>query len=75
MKQALLLDDNIAQLTVRELVLRQGESRWRCWTGGDAEVLAQFVEPLAGSHRVIPDLVLRGLALSAFQSTPEEVGL
>ena len=36
MKQVLLLDDNIAQLTVRELVLRKGEIESHVATKGKA---------------------------------------
>jgi CheY-like chemotaxis protein len=36
MKQALLLDDNIAQLTVRELVLRKGEIESHVATNGQS---------------------------------------
>jgi type III pantothenate kinase len=59
--------------TVRELIARQGQPRWQCWTGGDAELLARFVEPQDASRTLIPDLVLRGLALAAFRSAAEEV--
>ncbi|MDQ2622887.1 MAG: type III pantothenate kinase [Actinomycetota bacterium] len=52
---------------VRELLARQrpdlgGEPRV-VWTGGDAELLASAVE--GGQALVVPDLVLRGLALAA----------
>jgi len=36
MKQALLLDDNIAQLTVRELVLRQAQVESHVATKGQS---------------------------------------
>lgn len=53
---------------VRELVARQAEglspSPWLTWTGGDASLLAPWVH-WEGS-RVVPDLVLEGLARLAF---------
>lgn len=57
---------------VRELLARQrpdlgGEPRV-VWTGGDAELLASAVE--GSSALVVPDLVLRGLAL-ALDDSPE----
>jgi type III pantothenate kinase len=53
---------------VRELVGRQtfegGQTPWVLWTGGDAPRLAR---PVCGDGaRIIPDLVLRGLALVGF---------
>jgi type III pantothenate kinase len=52
---------------LREILGRQaaGFTRqpWRVWTGGDAQRLAPLVEP---NPRVVPDLVLRGLALEVF---------
>jgi type III pantothenate kinase len=53
---------------VRELLARQtfegGQVPWVLWTGGDAERLAR---PVSGDQaRIIPDLVLRGLAFAAF---------
>jgi type III pantothenate kinase len=58
---------------VRELLARQsfdrGEPPWIVWTGGDAAPLATTV----GGHdvRILPDLVLRGLAQAAFAGTDE----
>jgi type III pantothenate kinase len=57
---------------VRELLARQtferGEKPSILWTGGDAERLAR---PVSGDDaRIIPDLVLRGLALAAFEASP-----
>jgi type III pantothenate kinase len=53
---------------VRELLARQafdeGESPWIVWTGGDAEPLASAV--CGETARIIPDLVLLGLATAAF---------
>jgi type III pantothenate kinase len=53
---------------VRELVGRAraelGGSPWVAWTGGDAPWLAPAVE--GPDARVVPDLVLRGLASAAF---------
>jgi type III pantothenate kinase len=53
---------------IKEIIARQSErlepSPWQVWTGGDALKLAAFV---AGSRaRVVPDLVLLGLARIAF---------
>ncbi|GAC1450315.1 MAG: hypothetical protein NVSMB9_34670 [Isosphaeraceae bacterium] len=54
--------------TVRELLTRQSatlhEVPWIVWTGGDAEVLAAVVK--WENSRLVPDLVLRGLAGAAF---------
>jgi type III pantothenate kinase len=54
--------------SVRELLARQvfehNEKPWIVWTGGDAERLAQSV--CGERARVIPDLVLSGLARAAF---------
>ena len=45
-------------------------SCWIVWTGGDAERLARAV---CGEHaRIIPDLVLRGLAQAAFAGLPHD---
>jgi type III pantothenate kinase len=56
---------------VRELIGRQtfdhGEKPWVVWTGGDAERLARLVS--GDDARIIPDLVLRGLALAVFAGT------
>jgi type III pantothenate kinase len=58
---------------VRELLARQsfasGDPPWIVWTGGDAETLARAV----GGHdaRILPDLVLRGVAHAAFAVTAE----
>jgi hypothetical protein len=56
---------------VRELLARQSEGMdqggppWVVWTGGDAPALARAVDwPGA---RVVPDLVLHGLAAVAFR--------
>ncbi len=53
---------------IRELLTRQAEglgpSPWLVWSGGDAETLAPAIDwPGA---RVVPDLVLQGLARQAF---------
>jgi type III pantothenate kinase len=53
---------------IRELLTRQAEGLgprpWLVWTGGDATALAPRIDwPEA---RVVPDLVLRGLARAAF---------
>lgn len=53
---------------VRELLSRQsfdgGLTPWVVWTGGDAERLAR---PVSGDGaRILPDLVLRGVAAAAF---------
>lgn len=54
--------------SVREILARQAEglpaSPWVVWTGGDAGWLARGVE--GPGARVVPDLVLRGLAREAF---------
>lgn len=56
--------------TVRELLHRQAENQgngasppWLVWTGGDAERLAPQIA-WNGPSRVVPDLVLRGMALA-----------
>jgi type III pantothenate kinase len=53
--------------SVRELLARQtfedGEKLWTVWTGGDAERLAGAVS--GDNARIIPDLVLLGLAQAA----------
>lgn len=53
---------------VRELIARQvfegGQTPWVIWTGGDAWRLARPVS--GGEARIVPDLVLRGLAAAAF---------
>jgi len=56
---------------IRELLARQAEGLdpppWTLWTGGDAPALALRV---AGPEAlVVPDLVLRGLALAGFGGT------
>ena len=56
----------------RELIARQGGPRWRIWTGGDAPAIASEVEP-GGAARVVPDLVLRGLAIAAFGASAQAV--
>jgi type III pantothenate kinase len=58
---------------VRELIDRQradlgGDFRI-IWTGGDAEPLAPAVE--GASARIVPDLVLQGIAFAAFDSPPD----
>jgi DNA-binding response OmpR family regulator len=45
MKQALLLDDNIAQLTVRELVLRKAEIESHVATNGESALALLRSEP------------------------------
>ena len=54
--------------SVRELIRAQdlpdASSRMRIWTGGDAPLLAPEID--GPSPRIIPELVLRGLALAAF---------
>jgi type III pantothenate kinase len=54
---------------VRELLTRQSAgltpTPWVVWSGGDAEVLARAVA--WGGARVVPDLVLKGLADVAFR--------
>jgi type III pantothenate kinase len=53
--------------TVRELLARQSEGLddpWLVWTGGDADRLAPCID--WGDVRVVPDLVLEGLARLAF---------
>ncbi|MDB5349796.1 MAG: pantothenate kinase, type [Planctomycetota bacterium] len=60
---------------VRELIRRQdehgAESRWRLWTGGDADLLHPSIEEHRSANPIIPDLVLIGLALAAFGAVPE----
>jgi type III pantothenate kinase len=52
---------------VRELLARQAEglapAPWLVWTGGDAPALAPWIE--WADARIVPDLVLQGLALFA----------
>jgi len=56
MKQALLLDDNIAQLTVRELVLRKAEIESHVATNGQSALAFLRSEPgLAKIGVVITD--------------------
>ena len=54
--------------SIRELIARQSEglepTPWRIWTGGDAPRLAPHVD--GPDARVVPDLVLIGLARAAF---------
>jgi type III pantothenate kinase len=54
--------------TVRELLARQAAdlapAPWLVWTGGDAVVLAPWID--RADARVVPDLVLDGLARVAF---------
>ena len=54
--------------TIRELLSRQAEglppAPWCIWTGGDAAALAPHVE--GPDARIVPDLVLLGLARAAF---------
>lgn len=62
--------------SIREILTRQAEGfrrvPWLFWTGGDADWLAKRVAwPGA---RVVPDLVLRGLAAAAFGVDPIEAG-
>jgi len=57
---------------IRELVTRQaeglGDDPWLVWTGGEAALLSPWVDwPGA---RVVPDLVLMGLARAGFASPP-----
>ena len=53
---------------IRELLTRQSEglepTPWVIWSGGDAEILAPSIVP--SDARIIPDLVLNGLAHAAF---------
>ena len=53
---------------VRELIARQaiGEAEipWIAWSGGDAATLARLVD--GPDAVVVPDLVLRGVAVAAF---------
>jgi type III pantothenate kinase len=55
---------------VRELLGRQaadlGSHAWLVWTGGDAGRLAPWIDWPAGAVRIVPDLVLEGLARIAF---------
>lgn len=60
--------------SIRELLARQSfehdEMPWIVWTGGDAERLAR---PVSGDNvRIIPDLVLRGVAQAAFAGLPND---
>jgi type III pantothenate kinase len=56
---------------VRELIARQtfddGSDPWILWTGGDAQRLARVVS--GQDARIVPDLVLRGLVQTVFDST------
>jgi type III pantothenate kinase len=56
--------------TVRELLARQEEglspTPWLVWTGGDAAVLAPWID--RANARVVPNLVLEGLARIGFSS-------
>jgi type III pantothenate kinase len=60
--------------SIRELLNRQSfeqnEKPWIVWTGGDAERLARSVS--GDDARIIPDLVLRGLARAAFTGLSKE---
>lgn len=56
---------------LRELIARQGDRSWRIWTGGHASLLAPHVEGRATAPRIVPDLVLRGLAIAAFGAPAE----
>ena len=58
---------------LRELIARQGDRPWRIWTGGHAVLLAPLVEPQGTEPWVVPDLVLRGLAMAAFGATAEAI--
>ena len=51
---------------LRELIARQGDRTWRIWTGGHAPLLAPRVEGEGTTPWIVPDLVLRGLAMAAF---------
>jgi type III pantothenate kinase len=59
---------------LRELIARQGLDRWRIWTGGNASLLAPLVEGESIIPRIVPDLVLRGLAMAAFGVSAEAMG-
>ncbi len=52
--------------TVRELIACQNLEGWRIWTGGDAETLATAIGPPTDRDQLVPNLVLRGLALAEF---------
>jgi type III pantothenate kinase len=56
--------------TVRELLARQAAglepAPWLVWTGGDAETLARWIDWGDGTARIVPDLVLEGLARIAW---------
>ena len=57
---------------IRELIKAQavglGEEPWVIWSGGDAERLAPHVSD--GPPRIVPNLVLVGLAAAAFGARP-----
>jgi type III pantothenate kinase len=58
--------------TIRELLARQAAGLepppWLVWTGGDAEALAPRIDWSDGAARVVPDLVLEGLARIAWRA-------
>ncbi len=58
---------------VRELIARQSEGQspppWVVWTGGDAELLAKAIQ--RPRSKVLPDLVLHGLAAIAFDTSAQ----
>ena len=58
---------------VSELIRRQGISNWRYWTGGDAALISSVIEEPGGQFQVVPDLVLRGLAMTAYGALVEEI--
>jgi type III pantothenate kinase len=56
--------------TARELLAHQSAglepAPWLVWTGGDAELLAPWID--WGDARIVPDLVLEGLARIAYRA-------
>ncbi len=54
----------------RELIARQSLDGWRIWTGGDAPAIAPAVDSEAW---IVPNLVLRGLAMAAFGASPRAI--